>query len=251
MEAPVKGHSPRLANEAPPAFSSNRLLAALPAAVSAQWSPHLVLTELRLGQVLFEAHQPELQVHFPTTAIVSLLYVLENGDTAEIAVVGRDGMVGVSQCLGGNSSTSRSVVQLAGWAWCLPAAVLKATFDRGGPVAGLMLRYVQALLAQMAQTAVCNRHHSIDKQLCRWILLSLDRMEGDTLPMTQGLIADMLGVRREGVTVAAAKLQRAGLIRYARGSIRVLDRSGLEERSCECYAVVEKEYQRLLPLQQG
>lgn len=251
MDAPVKGRGERTSDKAPPACRTNRLLAALPASVFAQWLPHLVPTELRLGQVLSEPHQPELQVWFPVSAIVSLLYVLENGDSAEIAVIGRDGMLGVSQCLGGNSSTSRSVVQLAGWAYCMPAATLKAWFDEGGPVARLMLRYVQALLAQMAQTAVCNRHHSIDQQLCRWILLSLDRMDGDTLPMTQRLIADMLGVRREGVTLAAAKLQQAGLIRYARGNIRVLDRSGIEERCCECYAVVEKEYLRLLPVQQA
>ena len=249
MDAPVRVRGRPASSETPPECHSNLLLAALPASVYAQWLPHLVPTELRLGQVLSEANQSELQVWFPVSSIVSLLYVLENGDSAEIAVIGREGMVGVSQCLGGNSSTSRSVVQLAGWAYCMPGVVLKAWFDEGGQVARLLLRYVQALLAQMAQTAVCNRHHSIDQQFCRRVLLSLDRMDGHILPMTQRLIADMLGVRREGVTVAAAKLQQAGLIRYARGSIEVLDRRGIEERCCECYAVVEKEYLRLLPVQ--
>lgn len=251
MDAPVRVRGTRTSHAIPPEHRTNRLLAALPPSVFAQWLPHLVLTELRLGQVLSEAHQSEPQVWFPTSAIVSLLHVLENGDSAEIAVMGREGMVGVSQCLGGESGTGRSVVQLAGWAYCMPGLILKAWFDEGGPVARLLLRYVQALLAQMAQTAVCNRHHSIDQQLCRWILLSLDRTDGPILTMTQRLIADMLGVRREGVTMAAAKLQLAGLIQYARGSIAVLDRSGIEARCCECYAVVEKEYLRLLPVQQA
>jgi CRP-like cAMP-binding protein len=177
---------------------------------------------------------------------VSLLYVLENGASAEIAVVGNEGIVGISLFMGGESTPSRAVVQSAGQGVRLEASVLKDEFNRA-PVLHLLLRYTQALITQMAQTAVCNRHHSLDKQLCRWLLLSLDRLEGDVLVMTQELIANMLGVRREGVTEGALKLQRAGLIDYARGRIKVLDRAGLEKRSCECYAVVRREYDRLLP----
>jgi CRP-like cAMP-binding protein len=186
-------------------------------------------------------------VYFPTTAIVSLLYVMENGASAEIAVVGNEGLVGVSLFMGGETTPSRAVVQSAGQGVRLSARTLKDEFNRAGAVLHLLLRYTQALITQMAQTAVCNRHHSLDQQLCRWMLLSLDRLQGDELVMTQELIANMLGVRREGVTEAALKLQRAGLIRYARGRISVLDRAGLEERTCECYAVVKKEYDRLLP----
>jgi CRP-like cAMP-binding protein len=205
------------------------------------------LVELRLGQVLQESGTTPTHVYFPTTAIVSLLYVMENGAAAEIAVVGEDGLVGVSTFMGGQSTTSRAVVQIAGQSYQLEARQLKEEFNRNGPVLHLLLRYTQALITQMAQTAVCNRHHSLDQQLCRWLLLSLDRLEGSDLYMTQELIANMLGVRREGVTEAATKLQHDGLIRYARGHIVVLDRVGLEKRACECYAVVRREYARLLP----
>ena len=200
-----------------------------------------------LGHVLYEAGGTLTHVYFPTTAIVSLLYVMESGASAEIAVVGNEGIVGISLFMGGNSTPSRAVVQSAGSGFRLKARVMKDEFDKAGPVLHLLLRYTQALITQMAQTAVCNRHHSLDQQLCRWLLLSLDRLQGNELVMTQELIANMLGVRREGVTEGALKLQKAGLIRYSRGHITVLDRQGLEQRSCECYAVVKKEYSRLLP----
>jgi len=203
--------------------------------------------DLPLGLVLYESGRTISHVYFPTTAIVSLLYVLENGASAEIAVVGNEGVVGISLFMGGETTPSRAVVQSAGQGWRLKAQVIKDEFNRSGPVMHLLLRYTQALITQMAQTAVCNRHHSLDQQLCRWLLLSLDRLKGNDLVMTQELIANMLGVRREGVTEAALKLQSAGLIRYARGHITVLDRPGLEARTCECYAVVRREYQRLLP----
>jgi CRP-like cAMP-binding protein len=228
-------------------FDRNRLLAALPKPVRDRWQPQLELVELRLGQVLQESGATVSHVYFPITAIISLLYVMENGAAAEIAVVGDDGIVGVSLFMGGQSTTSRAVVQSAGQAFRLEARPLMDEFNRNGPVLHLLLRYTQALITQMAQTAVCNRHHSLDQQLCRWLLLSLDRLGGNDLVMTQELIANMLGVRREGVTEAAAKLQRDGLIRYARGHIVVLDRAGLEKRTCECYAVVRREYARLLP----
>jgi CRP-like cAMP-binding protein len=199
-----------------------------------------------LGEVLYESGVTLSHVYFPTTAIVSLLYVMEDGASAEIAVVGNEGIVGVSLFMGGGSTPSRAVVQSAGLGLRLKARVLKDEFNRAGPVLHLLLRYTQALITQMAQTAVCNRHHSLDQQLCRWLLLSLDRLQGDELVMTQELIANMLGVRREGVTESALKLQTAGLIRYARGHITVVDRAGLELRTCECYAVVKKEYDRLL-----
>jgi len=200
-----------------------------------------------LGGVLYESGGSLAYVYFPLTAIVSLLYVMENGASAEIAVVGNEGIVGISIFMGGESTPSRAVVQSAGIGCRLDAQIIKAEFNRSGPVLHLLLRYTQALITQMAQTAVCNRHHSLDQQLCRWLLLSLDRLQGDELIMTQELIANMLGVRREGVTEGALKLQRAGLIQYARGHITVLDRSGLEKRTCECYAVVKREYDRLLP----
>jgi CRP-like cAMP-binding protein len=200
-----------------------------------------------LGQVLYESGGTLSHVYFPITAIVSLLYVMENGASAEIAVVGNEGIVGISLFMGGQSTPSRAVVQSAGQGFRLTARVMKEEFDRAGPVLHLLLRYTQALITQMAQTAVCNRHHSLDQQLCRWLLLSLDRLQGTELVMTQELIANMLGVRREGVTEGALKLQQAGLIRYARGRISVLNRTGLEERTCECYGVVKKEYDRLLP----
>jgi CRP-like cAMP-binding protein len=205
--------------------------------------------DLPLGQVVYEAGSTLSHVYFPTTAIVSLLYVMESGASAEIAVVGNEGIIGISLFMGGESTPSRAVVQSAGSAFRLKAQLMKDEFDKAGPVLHLLLRYTQALITQMSQTAVCNRHHSLDQQLCRWLLLSLDRLQGNELVMTQELIANMLGVRREGVTEGALKLQKAGLIRYARGHITVLDREGLETRSCECYAVVKKEYGRLLPEQ--
>ncbi|NYG34778.1 Crp/Fnr family transcriptional regulator [Sphaerotilus montanus] len=227
--------------------SLNHLLAALPLAELGRWLPQLEWVEMPLGQVLYESGRTLGHVYFPTSAIVSLLYVMENGASAEIAVVGNEGLVGISLFMGGNSTPSRAVVQSAGAGYRLKAALMKDEFDRAGPVMHLLLRYTQALITQMAQTAVCNRHHSLDQQLCRWLLLSLDRLKSNELAMTQELIANMLGVRREGVTEAAFKLQAAGLIRYARGRITVLDRPGLEMRTCECYAVVKREYDRLLP----
>jgi CRP-like cAMP-binding protein len=225
----------------------NQLLAALPEAEWQRWKPHLEPVTLTLGHVLYESGDTLGYVYFPTTAIVSLLYVMEDGASAEIAVVGMEGVVGVSLFMGGLSTPSRAVVQSAGQGFRLRALVMKDEFDRAGPVLHLLLRYTQALITQMSQTAVCNRHHSVDQQLCRWLLLSLDRLRGNELVMTQELIANMLGVRREGVTEGALKLQKAGLIRYARGRISVLDRAGLEQATCECYAVVKKEYDRLLP----
>ena len=227
----------------------NQLLAALPDAEMKRWLPHLEWIEFPLGHVLYESGAIEKNVFFPTSAIISLLYVMENGDAAEIAVVGNEGMVGISLFLGGNSTPSRAVVQSAGRGFRLKAAIIQEEFDRAGPATHLLLRYTQALITQMSQTAVCNRHHSLDQQLCRWLLLSLDRLPGSELVMTQELIANMLGVRREGVTEGAVKLQKSGLISYSRGRIMVLDRKGLEKRACECYAVVKKEYDRLLPVQ--
>jgi CRP-like cAMP-binding protein len=227
----------------------NQLLAALPEDIWPRWRSELELTELTLGQVLYESGATLSHVYFPTTAIVSLLYVMENGASAEIAVVGNEGVVGISIFMGGESTPSRAVVQSGGYGYRLKSQLLKDEFSANVPVLHLLLRYTQALITQMAQTAVCNRHHSLDQQLCRWLLLSLDRLKGDELVMTQELIANMLGVRREGVTEGALKLQQAGLIRYARGHITILNRKGLEERTCECYAVVKKEYDRLLPSQ--
>ncbi len=227
----------------------NLLLAALPAAQWKRWSPHLEVLDLPLGHVLYEAGGTMKYVYFPSTAIVSLLYVMENGASGEIAVVGSEGLVGVSLFMGGGSTPSRGVVQSAGQGFRLKAELMKEEFDKGGPVMHLLLRYTQALITQMSQTAVCNRHHTLDKQLCRWLLMSLDRLQGNELVMTQELIANMLGVRREGVTEGALKLQKAGLISYSRGRISVLDRPGLEKRTCECYEVVKAEYDRLLPKQ--
>jgi CRP-like cAMP-binding protein len=224
----------------------NHLLAALPDAEWQRWLPQLEEVEMPLGEVLYESGSTLKHVYFPVTAIVSLLYVMENGASAEIAVVGNEGLVGISLFMGGESTPSRAVVQSAGQGFRLKAQAIKDEFKRA-PVLHLLLRYTQALITQMAQTAACNRHHSLDQQLCRWLLLSLDRLQGSELVMTQELIANMLGVRREGVTEGALSLQKAGLIRYARGHITVLDRKGLEERTCECYAVVKKEYDRLLP----
>src|SRR6202171_6186390 len=223
------------------------MLAALPPKEFSLWPPQLEAVELPLGTVIYESGGKLTHVYFPTTAIVSLLYVMENGGPAESAVVGYEGVVGISLFMGGETTPSRAVVQSAGTGFRLKASLMMEEFNLAGPVLHLLLRYTQALITQMAQTAVCNRHHSLDQQLCRWLLLSLDRLPGDELVMTQELIANMLGVRREGVTEGALKLQQAGLIRYARGHISVLDRDGLEKRSCECYAVVKKEYDRLLP----
>jgi CRP-like cAMP-binding protein len=234
-------------NSLSPHPTENHLLAALPVAEWQRWLPQLERVEMPLGQVLYESGGTLSHVYFPTTAIVSLLYVMENGASAEIAVVGNEGIVGISLFMGGDSTSSRAVVQSAGVGLRLKAQIMKDDFNRAGPVLHLLLRYTQALITQMAQTAVCNRHHSLDQQLCRWLLLSLDRLQGNELVMTQELIANMLGVRREGVTEGALKLQHAGLIQYARGHITVLNRAGLEKRSCECYAVVKKEYDRLLP----
>jgi CRP-like cAMP-binding protein len=225
----------------------NRLLAAIPRAELVHWLPHLELVDMPLGKVLYESGRKLTHVYFPTTAIISLLYVMVDGASAEIAVVGHDGIVGISLFMGGESTTSRAVVQSAGQGFRLKASVMMQEFNRAGPVQHLLLRYTQALITQMAQTAVCNRHHSLDQQLCRWLLLSLDRLPSNELVMTQELIANMLGVRREGVTEAAGDLHKAGLIRYQRGHITILDRPKLEQRTCECYAVVKKEYDRLLP----
>ena len=225
----------------------NHLLASLPEPEWQRWRSQLELVDLPLGKVLYESGATLSHVYFPIDAIVSLLYVMENGASAEIAMVGNEGLVGISLFMGGESTPSRAVVQSAGQGYRLHAQTMKDEFNRAGPVLHLLLRYTQALITQMTQTAVCNRHHSLDQQLCRWLLLSLDRLAGNDLTMTQELIANMLGVRREGVTEAALGLQNAGLIRYARGHITVLDRKGLEARTCECYGVVKQEYDRLLP----
>jgi len=225
----------------------NHLLAALPAADFERLRPHLTLVPLSLGEALYESGIVLRHVYFPTDSIVSLLYVMADGASAEIAVVGNEGVIGVSLFMGGETTPSRAVVQSAGRAYRLTGQLLKEEFTRAGAMQHLLLRYTQSLLTQMAQTAVCNRHHSLDQQLCRWLLLSLDRLASNQLVMTQELIANMLGVRREGVTDAAGKLQKAGLIKYSRGRITVLDRAGLELRTCECYAVVKKECDRLLP----
>lgn len=225
----------------------NHLLNALPVADFESLQPHLKLVPVELGAALYEPDIEMRYLYFPTNSIVSLLYVMADGASAEIAVVGNEGVVGVALFMGGATTPSRAVVQSAGHALRLPSQVLKDEFIRGGAMQHLLLRYTQALLTQMAQTAVCNRHHSLDQQLCRWLLLSLDRLQANELIMTQELIANMLGVRREGVTEAAGQLQKAGLIRYSRGRITVLDRPGLEARTCECYAVVKQECDRLLP----
>ncbi len=225
----------------------NRLLAALPEDEWARLQPHVKAVLMPLGSAVYESGAQLDHVYFPTSAIISLLYVLADGASAEIAVVGNEGLVGVALFMGGETTPSRAVVQSAGWAYRLRGQLLKDEFTRGGAMQHLLLRYTQALLTQMAQTAVCNRHHSIDQQLCRWLLLSLDRLPSKDLTMTQELIANMLGVRREGVTEAAGKLQAVGLIKYNRGRISVIDRDGLEARCCECYAVVKRESDRLLP----
>ena len=225
----------------------NRLLAALPEENYEALLPFLEPVVLPLGMALYESGGAQGYVYFPTSSIVSLLYVLENGSSAEIAVTGCEGLVGIALFMGGETTPSRAVVQSAGLGYRLRAAVLKKAFEGGGALQYLLLRYTQALITQMTQTAVCNRHHAVDQQLCRWLLLSLDRLPANELVMTQELIANMLGVRREGVTEAAGRLQAEGLIEYSRGRITVLDRDQLEARVCECYAVVKKEYDRLLP----
>lgn len=226
----------------------NQLLATLSEVELQRWQSQLEVVEMPLGQVLYESGGVLEYVYFPTSAIVSILYVLENGSTAEIAVVGNEGIVGISLFIGGESTCSRAVVQNAGNGFRLPEKILNDEFHRSGPVLQLLLRYTQALITQMAQTAICNRHHTLSQQLCRWLLLSLDRLEGNELVITQELIANMLGVRRETVTKSAHELQDAGVIKYVRGRITVLDRLGLQQRSCECYAVVKREYERLLPV---
>jgi CRP-like cAMP-binding protein len=228
-------------------LEENQLLAALPPAEYERLRPHLESVTLPLGLVIFESGSKLRHLYFPSSGIVSLLYAMENGASTEIAVIGNEGVVGIALFMGGESTPSRAVVQSAGHGFRLKAAVLKTEFERGGPLQQLLLRYTQALIAQMTQTAVCNRHHTVDQQLCRWLLLSLDRLPSNKLAMTQELIANMLGVRREGVTEAAGHLQDAGLIQYSRGHITVLDRPKLEKRVCECYAVVRKEMERLLP----
>jgi CRP-like cAMP-binding protein len=229
------------------ASRQNRLLQVLPDDAWERLSAHLELVEIPLGRVLYDSGVRLQHVYLPTSAIVSLLYVMTDGASAEIAVVGFEGIVGVSLFMGGETTPSRAVVQSAGHAFRLPAQVLKQEFDRGGPVMHLLLRYTQSLITQMSQTAVCNRHHSLQQQLCRWLLLSLDRLNSNELVMTQELIANMLGVRREGVTEAAGRLQQSGAIRYSRGRITVLDRSALKHQVCECYEVVKRETDRLLP----
>jgi CRP-like cAMP-binding protein len=239
-----RAHLAGLARHSP---HQNHLLDALPSSNYARIAPNLELIPMRLGEVLYEPGMRLRHVYFPTTSIVSLLYVMEDGASAEIAIVGNEGILGISLFMGGDTTPSRAVVQSAGHGFRLKAELLKDEFGRFGQTMHLLLRYTQALITQMGQTAVCNRHHSVDRQLCRWLLLSLDRLSSNELVMTQELIANMLGVRREGVTEAAGKLQDAGLIRYRRGRITVLDRARLEARSCECYQVVKAEFDRLLP----
>ena len=231
--------------------SANHLLAALPAEDFARLSQHLESVDLPLGAALYEAGRELPYLYFLSSGIVSLLQVMEDGSSGEIAVVGNEGVVGIAMFMGGATSPSRAVVQSVASAYRLKAKVLNREFQRGGELQHLLLRYTTTLITQMSQTAVCNRHHSVEQQLCRWLLMSLDRLQSSELVMTQELIANMLGVRREGVTEAAGKLQDAGLIRYARGRIEVLDRPKLEERVCECYALVKKEYERLFPALQN
>jgi CRP-like cAMP-binding protein len=231
-----------------PSPEQNYILGTLPPAERERLFPHLKLVTLPLGKALYESGDTLQHIYFPTDSIISLLYVLENGASAEIAVVGKDGAIGVALFMGGETTTNRAIVQSSGSAYRLTAARLKREFNRHGEVMHILLRYTQALITQMAQTAVCNRHHSVDQQLCRWLLLSLDRLSSSQLNMTQELIANMLGVRREGVTEAAGKLQKLGVIMYSRGQIEVLDRRALERLCCECYGVVKRETDRLLAL---
>jgi CRP-like cAMP-binding protein len=233
---------------AAPTPEQNHILNALPEDARARLVSHLKLVQLPLGKVLYESGGPLRHVYFPIDAIVSLLYVLDNGASAEIAVVGNEGVLGVALFMGGETTTNRAIVQSSGYAYRLTGSRLKREFARHAALLHVLLRYTQSLITQMAQTAVCNRHHSVDQQLCRWLLLSLDRLSTNRLTMTQELIANMLGVRREGVTEAAGKLQKLGAIKYSRGNITVLNRQQLEANCCECYAVVRKETERLLPL---
>jgi CRP-like cAMP-binding protein len=248
---PIFWPAPQLENpqlvSALPAPTQNLILAALPSASYAQLLPHLELVDMALGHSLYESGGRLDYVYFPVEGIVSLLYVTENGNSAELAVVGYEGMIGVSLFMGGETTPNRAVVQSACRAYRLPAQTLKAGFAEGGALQLILLKFTQALITQISQTAVCNLHHSVDQQLCRWLLLSLDRLPQNQLEMTQELIANMLGVRRQGVTESAGKLEQAGLIHYSRGLITVLDRPGLEQRVCECYAVVKRETERLLP----
>ena len=230
----------------PPSLDLNQILRSLPVPERERLYPHLRLVPMPLGMAIYESGARLRHIYFPTDCIVSLLYGLEDGNSAEIAIVGKEGAVGVSLFMGGETTPSRAVVQSPGFAYRLSGARLKQEFARHGQLLSLLLRYTQALITQMAQTAVCNRYHALDQQLCRWLLLSLDRLESNELKMTQELIASMLGVRREGVTEAAGRLQKQGVIRYSRGKITVLDRLKLEKLSCECYAVVKKESDRLL-----
>lgn len=227
--------------------NQNQLFQSIPLKEWDRLLPHIEKADLPLGRVLYEPGFKMTHVYFPSTAIVSLLYALENGSSAEIAIVGNEGIVGISIFMGGESTSSRGVVQSAGEGYRIKSSIFLEEFNKSGPVMHLLLRYTQALITQMTQTAVCNRHHSLDQQFCRWLLLSLDRLSSNKLVMTQELIANMLGVRREGVTEAALKVQKAGLIKYARGRISILNRPGLESRTCECYQVVKSEYDRLLP----
>ncbi len=224
----------------------NRLLAALPKSELEQLQPHLELVSLSLGQVLYESGAQMTHVYFPTDCIISLLYLMENGATAEIGVTGYEGLIGIALFMGGQTTPNRAVVQSAGWAYKMSAKVLQAEFNKGGQFQQSLLRYTQALITQISQTAVCNRLHSVEQQLCRWLLLSYDRLHSDKLVMTHNLIANMLGVRREGITLAAKHLQARGVISYVRGTITLLDRSNLEATVCECYRVVKSEYDRLL-----
>jgi CRP-like cAMP-binding protein len=230
-----------------PSPQQNHILEALPPAERDRLFPHLTLITLPLGSVLYEAGDTQRYIYFPVDSIISLLYVLKDGASAEIAVVGNEGAIGVALFMGGETTTNRAIVQSAGSAYRLTRRRLKQEFERHGEMLHVLLRYTQALITQMAQTAVCNRHHSVDQQLCRWLLLSLDRLASNKLTMTQELIANMLGVRREGVTDAAGKLQKLGVIQYSRGKIIVLNRPRLESLCCECYDVVKRETDRLLP----
>jgi CRP-like cAMP-binding protein len=249
LATPITGISLKDTNALPSPHTpkQNHLLAALPAEDYARLLPDLELTPMPLGWAVYESGGHLSHLYFPTSCIVSLLYVMASGASAEIAITGNEGVVGISLFMGGESTPSRAVVQSAGESYRLKASVLKREFALGGQLQHLALRFTQALITQMSQTAVCNRHHSLDQQLCRWLLLSKDRLQGDTLSMTQELISNMLGVRREGVTQAAGRLQRDGIITYTRGHITIRDRPKLEARVCECYAVVKREYERLLP----
>lgn len=233
--------------ETKPLKDRNYLFHSIPPIEWEKLLPHIEAIDLPLGKVLYEPGSKMSHVYFPSSAIVSLLYALENGSSAEIAVVGNEGVVGIAIFMGGESTSSRAVVQSAGKGYRIKSTIILEEFNRSGALMHLLLRYTQALITQMSQTAVCNRHHTLDQQFCRWLLLSLDRLTSDELVMTQELIANMLGVRREGVTEAALKVQKAGLIKYTRGHITILDRVGLEKRTCECYNVVKLEYARLLP----